>query len=88
MPSQGWERERRIGHRVTSKCISHIEAKVKHPAVASAQNGPKHAAYGGLAGGGSGEATGLLGRVPPACQTFSTCLPQEVSRTTYKDIVV
>ncbi len=74
------ERERRIGHRVMSKWIPHIEAKVNCPAGASAQNGPKCAASRGLGRGRVGAATGLLGMAPPICRTFSLRVPRKVSR--------
>ena len=71
-----------------SRCISHIEAKVNYPAVASAQNGPKCAACRGLDKGRSSGATGLLGIVPPACRTFLPRVPHKVSRATHKGVVM
>ena len=68
--------------------ILHIEAPFNPSTGVPAQKVPKYVACRGLAQGGSGEATGLLGIVPPACRTFMSRAPQKVSWATYKGVAV
>ena len=59
VPSQGWERERRIGHRVTAMCISHIEAPFNPSPVVRRKMG-RSVQHAGV-WPGAGEATGYSG---------------------------